>query len=406
MAKVEAKAGRRFVVAYNRDRDSYQVPLALHEAGMLEAFVTDFYRSDNPLIQSVTPARLKRRYIEGLPASIVQPALKALLLQVYHESRKSGGDDWYLAVDALLSRKAADIAAGASADLLLYSQYALEAFGDSRLAGRRKGLFFYHPHPVLGHEILMADYARFPECAWSVTNATEMVNDTLRARIDAEIAMADFIICASSFTRHSLIHHGVPEERIRIVPYGAEPVHRAGSVSKTKAQTRFLFVGQGMQRKGLHHLLRAWKEARLQNATLRVICSKLDPGFEPLLDQPGIEYSGAVSRAEVLEAFAAAHVFVMPSLYEGFGLVYLEALAAGCFVIGTPNTGVPDLGLGADMSRLVEPGNVEQITSVLRETDQLRRNGAFDHEAIVRFADSLSREAFRRRIVDCLNNWH
>jgi glycosyltransferase involved in cell wall biosynthesis len=373
---------------------------------MLEAFVTDFYRSDYALVQSFTPARLNRRHIDGLPASVVHSTATAMLLQVYHEARKSGGDGWYLPVDAVLSRKAAEIAAASSADLLLYSQYAFEAFKDSRLAGRRKGLFFYHPHPVLGHEILMADYVKFPECAWSVANATELVNEVLRKRIDAEIAMADFIICASSFTRHSLIHHGVPPERIRIVPYGAEPAHRSSTAPKSTNATRFLFVGQGMQRKGLHHLLRAWKQAGLQNSTLRVICSKIDPGFEPLLDQPGIEYSGAVSRAEVLEAFDTAHVFVMPSLYEGFGLVYLEALAAGCFLIATQNTGVPDLGLGLDMARLVETGNVEQIAGVLRETEQMRRSGDIDHEAIVRFADSLSRAAFRRRIVECLRNWH
>ncbi|MEO6080234.1 MAG: glycosyltransferase [Steroidobacteraceae bacterium] len=399
----QADAARKFVVAFNRDRDCYQVPLALHAAGMLEALVTDFYRSDNALVQRLTPKRLRRRHTAGLPGNMVHSSLKALLLQVYHEARDAGGDGWYLQVDEQLSRNAADIAAAGSADLLLYSQYALEAFTDARLARRQKGLFFYHPHPTLGHEILTADFARFPECAWSVNNATELVNEVLKARIDSEIALADFIICASSFTRHSLIHHGVPAERIRVVPYGAEPIRRAAPAPKTSARTQFLFVGQGMQRKGLHHLLHAWKQARLENSTLRVICSKLDPGFEPLLDQPGIEYSGAVSRAEVLEAFAAAHIFVMPSLYEGFGLVYLEALASGCFLIGTPNTGVPDLGLPGDMARLVEPGNVEQICSVLRETERLRAAGAMDHGAIVRFADSLSWSAFRRRIVETLN---
>ena len=49
----------------------------------------------------------------------------------------------------------------------------------------------------------------------------------------------------------------------------------------------------------------------------------------------------------------------MPSLVEGFGQVYLEALAQGCPVLGTANTCLPDLGGEADAIFLVTPGNVE-----------------------------------------------
>lgn len=393
---------RQFIVAFNRDRDSYQVPLALHSAGMLRALVTDFYAPEGTVATQITPKRLRHRRVAGLPGRLVIPTLGALGLQIYHHMRRTARDNWFMQVDAMLSRKTAAVAARSSADLLLYAQYAQEAFKDRRLSGRLKGLFVYHPHASLSRAILEKDLQNFPECAWSFKNAIEIDDRYLLDRLDAEIEMADFIFCASSFTRRSLIFHGVPSEKICVVPYGTGPVERPRPHSRDAALTRFLFVGQGMQRKGLHHLLRAWKEARLGNAVLRVICSRLDPGFRALLDQPNVQFSATVSRAELLQAFSSSHVFVMPSLVEGFGLVYLEALAAGCFVLATPNTGVPDLELSAQSAQLVEPTDVEALTAALRHVESLRSAGLIDHEHISREAAGLSWERFRERIVSNL----
>ena len=394
----------KFVVAFNRDRDSYQLPLALHSGARLQALVTDFYAPDHRLGRLLTPRRLRHRHVHGLPSRLVRSSPRALLLQVYHEAQRAYGERWFMQVDALLSRKAASIAAESSADLLLYAQYAQEAFADRRLAKRLKGLFIFHPHTDLAKQILTRDLEKFPECSGSLKKAVEIDNPELTDRLDAEISMADFFICASSFTRRSLVFHGIAPERVAVVPYGAQPTQAPGTADRTAARTRFLFVGQGMQRKGLHHLLRAWKQARLGNATLRVICARLDPAFQPLLDQPNVEFSTGVSRAELLETFASSHIFVMPSLVEGFGLVYLEALAAGCLVMATPNTGVPDLGLPDEMALIVEPGNIDQLCGALQEADRRRKAGAIDHGAISRRAASLSWEAFRGRILAHLDD--
>jgi glycosyltransferase involved in cell wall biosynthesis len=324
---------------------------------------------------------------------------RALWLQAYHEARRSREDRWFTRVNASLSRLAADVAAKSSADLLLYAEYAREAFSDRRLSGRLKGLFVFHPHARLAKEILRQDAARFPECSGSLRYASETENRELVARVDAELAMADFFLCASSFTRQSLLSHGVCPERIAVVPYGAPSVQGLANTPRDTSATRFLYVGQGVQRKGLHHLLRAWSQSRLSNASLRVICPRLEPGFQPLVNQPNVEFSAAVSRAELLEAFTSSHVFVMPSLVEGFGLVYLEALAAGCLVIATPHTGVPDLGLPEGMALLVEPGDIGQLCEALQQAHQRRAAHLIDHEAIAAVAATLTWEGFRQRLL-------
>jgi glycosyltransferase involved in cell wall biosynthesis len=63
--------------------------------------------------------------------------------------------------------------------------------------------------------------------------------------------------------------------------------------------------------------------------------------------------------------FRSSSLFVMPSLVEGFGQVYLEALAQGCPVLGTPHTCLPDLGKSTGAIFQVEPGNVDQLVSEL-----------------------------------------
>src|SRR5258708_39420213 len=66
------------------------------------------------------------------------------------------------------------------------------------------------------------------------------------------------------------------------------------------------------------------------------------------------------------QLYAEASLFCMPSLVEGFGQVYLEALSHGLPVLGTPNTCLPDLG-GEDNGVFVcEPGGVEALAKMLK----------------------------------------
>jgi glycosyltransferase involved in cell wall biosynthesis len=84
----------------------------------------------------------------------------------------------------------------------------------------------------------------------------------------------------------------------------------------------------------------------------------VDPGIRPLLELPGVKYHPGVERQLLSALYRESAVFVMPSLVEGFGLVYLEALAAGLHCIGTPNTGLPDLRLPDNCVSIVPPGQV------------------------------------------------
>ena len=368
---------------------------------MLEELVTDYYHPDDGA--GLGFPWLKHRRVDGLPSRRVTGSAKAFLIQAYSRVRARSGGDWSSVVDSALSRKAANAASRTASDLLLYSQYAQEAFCDPRLLGRRKGLFVFHPHYALITELLMRDFERYPICRWSVESEGDISDSRRRDRLDVECSLADFVLCASSFTKRSLVHHGIDAARIGVVPYGATPSLVPRRVSGPGAPAQFLFVGQGIQRKGLHHLLMAWRAAKLSNARLRVVCARLDPGFASLLDQPGIDVSSAVSREELNRLYADAHVFVMPSLVEGFGLVYLEALSAGCYIIATPNTGVPDLALAPSTFSDVEPGNIEQLTEAIVHAAHLHSSRSIEHERIAADSRNHTWPDFRRGVVASLH---
>ena len=105
--------------------------------------------------------------------------------------------------------------------------------------------------------------------------------------------------------------------------------------------------------------------------------------------QDVIRFRGALTDAELEEVYSESHVFVMPSKKEGFGIVYLEAMAAGLPCIAANHGGVPEVIEHGETGFLVEYGDAEQIVFYLQallESSELY--------------DSLSRRARRRARED------
>jgi glycosyltransferase involved in cell wall biosynthesis len=95
----------------------------------------------------------------------------------------------------------------------------------------------------------------------------------------------------------------------------------------------------------------------------------------------------------------AADVFIMPSLIEGFGLTYLEALAAGCHVVGTANTGLPDLHLSDAACTLVPTGDLTALEGVIEDLIARRAACGLDPVAISAEAAHWTWQDFRAGIA-------
>ncbi len=384
-------SGKGFVCVHNRGRDNYEVALALEEAGLLEKLVTDIYCPD--WVPAWLRGPLAKRSREGLSSKRVHNHLLASIVQYGGALLKRPIERVFARTDRMLAYSAAKLARQRQTGLYAYSSY---FDGPPKLAAGCPIIDFeYHPHPTLALDILASDLARYPQVAWSFERelevaATESLRESWR--------FADAVVCASSMTRRTLVHAGCPEERIAVIPYGSPPPVTALK-PRLEGPCQFLFVGQGVQRKGLHHLAEAWRIAALDNCQLTVVSYLIDPGIAAMLDLRGVRLLGQQSRASLDELFASADAFVMPSLIEGFGLVYLEALAAGCHVLGTQNTGLPDINLSQDAATIVPPGEPEVLATALTAIAQRKLSRKLDPSAIRAEAARWGWSDFRHSIA-------
>lgn len=384
-------ASKRFVCVINRNRDEYEVPLALEEAGLLERFVTDFYAG--PEASSILPRMLRRRGKRGLAASKVTSSLTSFAAQLWGIVTRRDMGAVFVWSDRMLARKGAQVAKATGANLYCYAGYIPEAREIPRTCKLID--FEFHPHPDLEIAILREDAARHPGIAFERSASDD--GDLLERYRDG-FRRADAIVCASDYTRRSLIAAGCDAAAITVIPYGAEPP-TAAVAPRAHGPCRFLFVGQGLQRKGLHHLILAWQRLAPRDAQLTIVCYAIDPAIRALVDSPSIRLLGRQSRAELDALYATSDVFAMPSLVEGFGLVYLEALRAGCHVIATRNTGMATFPLDDAALTLIEPGDVDDLAAAIARLVEAKRDGRIDAAAIAEQTRRWSWRDFRRAIA-------
>ena len=394
----------RFVCAFRGVRDGYQTALALAEADLLEVLITDAYATPSLLAQWWLPkslqARLAGRQAAGLPADRVQSLWETTVVEHTRHALGFSKRQTWLKLDGRFGEAAAAAARQTRANLLMYSPYAWEAFTARYAHAPRRVLFQYHPHPDLESKVIEEDRRRFPGFGESFADGHGGTASDAQVNRERESwRHADAIICSSAFTRRSLIEAGCDARICHVIPYGID-VPAEPSISPKTTGFEVLFVGSGGQRKGLHHLLLAWQRASLPaDSRLTIVSRAIDHGIRRLAEEGrGIQIRERLGAADRDALYSHSHVMAMPSLVEGFGQVYLEALAHGCPVLGTPHSGLPDLGGEADGIFVVSPGDIDQLTAKLETLARRLPAEPSVRTAARATAARLPWSTFRRRV--------
>jgi starch synthase len=209
--------------------------------------------------------------------------------------------------------------------------------------------------------ILQAEHRR-----WKVPLDIYDERDTLRE--ERQYAQADCIVVPSGFAARSFVAEGVPAEKVRVIPYGVQLKDFQPQGEPAADRFDLCFVGQVSLRKGVPDLLEAFARVRHPRKRLRLI-GPMFAHMKPLLPRlpmEHVEIIGAVGRPELIRSLSTSHAMVLPSLEEGLALVQGEAMACGCPVIATPNTGSEDLFTSGKEGFIVPAGDVPALTQAMQ----------------------------------------
>lgn len=165
-------------------------------------------------------------------------------------------------------------------------------------------------------------------------------------REEAEYAEADVIAVPSTFALRSFVERGVLEEKLRRIPYGVDLSRFYPDGAPAPERFDVLFVGSASLRKGIPYLLEAFARLKRPGKRLTIVGQAQDevkPMIARYAAKEEIVCAGHLPQPRVREMMSRHHVMVLPSIEEGLALVQAQALACGCPVIATTNTGAEDL---------------------------------------------------------------
>jgi len=393
------RSSKKYVCGFYGARDGYEVALALHEAGWLEVLLTDFY-GENTWLKKLGLARVSRSHPKLPPEKVCgSPWLsvaKMAAARVFPDAELQNH-----LTDYLLSRRIGRAAVRNQAHIFTYEPYAVRRPNGGFSQGRKQILFHFHPHVDMEDAIYAEDQRRFPE----FYRELKVTESPYRKRTADAWRQADLILCASSFTRDSLVAAGMPKEMCRVVPYGVKSPD-AGNGASRQGPLKLLFVGRNPLRKGLHHLILAWQEAKKRPADrLTIVCAGSGRAVRELaVGQEDVAWKEYVSGEELTRLYREADALVVPSLCEGFGHVYLEAMGHGCAVVGTAHSALPDLGGEKDGVFLVPVGQPGKLADLISRASIDPGNFRSKSEAARKRAGEFTWEKFRGGIREAVKS--
>lgn len=190
-------------------------------------------------------------------------------------------------------------------------------------------------------------------------------------REEGEYELADSHCVASTTVRDQLIGIGIPRDRIRVVPYGADEriFFPPSSQNIPRGIFKIAFAGQIGLRKGIATVLSALQIAGQRDWEMSFYGALLGEARHDLAEYHGttpLKFHGPVAQTQLAEAFRGSSVLVLASLEEGFGLVVPQALNCGLPCIVSDRVGAKDLIEHRGNGSIFECGNPQALLEELR----------------------------------------
>ncbi len=219
-----------------------------------------------------------------------------------------------------------------------------------------------------------------------------------RQQVLEEYDLADLILVLSQKAEETFLTAGIAPEKLFRHQRGVD-VERFTPAEKPPGKFRAVFVGALIERKGVHHLLAAWRRLNLKDAEL-VLVGTRHPEMRPHLEKyggPDVLVPGFVAKVEDCYRGAAVHIF--PSECEGSAKCTYEAAACGLPQITTRESG--DVVLDGVNGLIIPPNDPEALAGAIeklyRDRDLGARLGAAGRQRVV---ENFTWEHFRARVLE------
>ena len=229
---------------------------------------------------------------------------------------------------------------------------------------------------------------------------------------EGPLLRSDRLVAVSGHGEKVLLDRGVPAGRVALVRPGFDALEPCPGGTSVGGTTRVLCVAQWIPRKGVLDLVRAWSVEERPGVVLDLVGeTDADAGYaaevlEAASEDPSVIVFGPVDEATLAHLYASADLFALPSRYEGYGIVYAEALSFGLPVVACDVGPIPEV-TGGEAALLVAPGDTCALSGalgrLLSDTGLRQKMSA----AALRRAASLPRwretvEGFLRVLMDAV----
>jgi glycosyltransferase involved in cell wall biosynthesis len=185
-------------------------------------------------------------------------------------------------------------------------------------------------------EIVLDEVERWPGWATFPSRMPESYWD----RLKAEWELANIVLVNSAWSANALVKQGVPRDKLIVVPLAIDLHHaQPPRIARAQGPLNVLWLGSIILRKGIPYLIEAAR--RLANQSIQFLLAG-PLGISPEAVRtfpPNVKLLGRVTRDQLSQIYRQAHLFVLPTISDGFAITQLEAMAHGLPVIATPNCG-------------------------------------------------------------------
>jgi glycosyltransferase involved in cell wall biosynthesis len=241
-----------------------------------------------------------------------------------------------------------------------------------RMAGRGLPVLATIHHPITVDRRLELAHARGP--VRKVTLRRWYGFTRMQTRVAR--ALPRIVTVSESSLADIVADHGVHRDRIRVVPVGVDPQQFRPRPEVARVPGRLMTTASAdVAMKGLVHLLEALAKVRTERPEAELVVVGRPTAEGPVartIDRLGLDgvvrFVHGVSEERIVELYAEAELAVVPSLYEGFSLPAVEAMACGVPVVSTTGGALPEVvGSDGTTAALVPPGDAGALALTIDE---------------------------------------